>query len=320
MKVITCFSYKGGAGRTVAASNIAAALASVREGGAVTAALNRRVALLDLDVFSAGTHRTFGISNEELKSNLPVSIQDYLLEEMHPQTFFEKGGVRPDNPLMHSFYRECGGAEGCDPGFTLFPARPDPEGFAVQKLHEHLLLDLVEELEGKQGFDYLIIDGENGIRSMASIALRLADVVLVFFRLTWQHIEGSQATVADWIKNNLATPFYLVPTVVPLVAPDDPIYKPRAPGINVLREQTRLIPEGSGLNEQCAAHREPCGYGSFWCRPDDKDGPLCVHESLVLKGGERVVVFDPDPEIRRDRVASDYYRIAAELNRVHPPR
>ena len=56
MKVITCFSYKGGAGRTTAAANIAAALASTNKNvGSIQAPLGRKVALVDLDVFSAGT-------------------------------------------------------------------------------------------------------------------------------------------------------------------------------------------------------------------------------------------------------------------------
>ena len=57
MKIVTCFSYKGGSGRTVAAANIAAALASVERVGVVEEPLARKVALLDLDVF----HRAPGL-------------------------------------------------------------------------------------------------------------------------------------------------------------------------------------------------------------------------------------------------------------------
>src|SRR4051812_5326393 len=102
MITITSFSYKGGAGRTVASANIAAALASMKPRGAVKQALDFRVALIDLDVFSAGTHRVFEISNKAVKEHGPC-IQDYLLRDLSPKTYIEEGGVRADDALMGPF-------------------------------------------------------------------------------------------------------------------------------------------------------------------------------------------------------------------------
>src|ERR1035438_6142942 len=100
MKVITCFSYKGGAARTTAAANISAALASIREGvGSIQRPLGRKVALIDLDVFSAGTHRLFEIKSEDIQMHNP-SIQDYLREQMTPSDYVTAGGIQLSHPLM----------------------------------------------------------------------------------------------------------------------------------------------------------------------------------------------------------------------------
>ena len=145
MKVITCFSYKGGAGRTVAASNIAAALASVTPNvGIVDQPLGHKVAIVDLDVFSAGTHRVFEISNKQLeKEQFPVCVQEYLVEHIDAPEYFNEGGIGLEHPFMDTF-RNVRGADGnCHEGFTLFPGRPDPgKRFAIQRVQEHVLIEL----------------------------------------------------------------------------------------------------------------------------------------------------------------------------------
>ncbi|MDQ5835247.1 MAG: hypothetical protein M3379_00425, partial [Acidobacteriota bacterium] len=273
--------------------------------------------LIDLDVFSAGTHRVFGISNEQIMEQFrEPCIQDYLREQMAPGDYVDRGGIKPGHDFMESF--RVRGGDKCHPDFTLFPAKPDPDArFVVQKQHENVLIELLMELESKErGFDYVILDGESGTRQMADIAVRLADVVLMFFRLTWQHIEGTLNTALDFDeKARFKKPFYLIPTCVPLVSGEENVYRDRAPGLAELVELTERIPEASTLNEYARQHRDGAGY--FWDGPDGAGARLCVHDSLCLKGEERVIVFDADA--RRDRAAEDFYRIAAELDRLHNP-
>jgi cellulose biosynthesis protein BcsQ len=316
MKIITCFSYKGGAARTTAASNIAAALASVNAVGSIDVPLRRKVALLDLDVFSAGTHRVFEITNEQISefSQSNRCIQDYLCQQMAPSDYATNHGITLDHPLMQRFLRMRGAMNNCDKGFTLFPARPDPETkFAVQKLHENLLLELLIELENKTpAFDYAILDGENGTRQMADIALRLADIILVFFRLTWQHIEGTLNTVRKWQENPKFKPVYLIPTCVPLITDEDKVYQPDAPGLQALKLLTRSVPDISGLDEYSRDHWKDAGH--FWADVTGAANRLCIHESLCLKGEERIIVFDGAAQ--NDQAAKDLYRIAAEIDQI----
>jgi cellulose biosynthesis protein BcsQ len=315
MITITSFSYKGGAGRTVASSNIAAALASRQPRAAVKQALDFKVALIDLDVFSAGTHRVFEISNKEIREH-GTCVQDYLLDEISPAKYVEDGGIRMTDPLMQSFVGR--GARACREDFTLFPASPNPDKrFTVQKYHENNLANLQYHLE-EAGFDYMVIDGESGTRAMADIAVRLADVVLMFFRLTWQHVEGTLAAMKSFLEKPEPPSFYLIPTCVPLVAREDGVYQfePEPPGLRVLRDMTADIPRLSELDELAASRRDATNgqqaYGHFWARG------MCIHDSLVLKGAERVVVYDP--MAAEERAAADYYQVAVELSKLHPAR
>jgi cellulose biosynthesis protein BcsQ len=321
MKVITCFSYKGGAARTTAAANIAASLSSIKKDvGSIESPLNRKVALIDLDVFSAGTHRVFDIEKEDIKGFSPF-IQDYLREQMTPRAYVDKGGVTLEHPLMKKFRLKRGAEHNCNPEFTLFPAMADPGvRFVVQKQHENVLIELLMELDSpERAYDYVILDGESGTRQMADIALRLADIVLVFFRLTWQHIDGTLITARKEFEENPENPrgktFYLIPTCVPLVDKADKVYQEDAVGLTDLRSLTEQIPELSDLNE--FARERPDGAGLFWAGIAGGGESLCIHESLCLKGEERVIVFDE--EAHNDRAAKDFYKIAAEISKRHPP-
>jgi cellulose biosynthesis protein BcsQ len=238
-------------------------------------------------------------------------VQDYLREQMAPSDYISAGGIKLDHPFMQNFTRKRAGADNCHPEFTLFPAKPDPDAkFVVQKQHENVLIELLMELEGKEcGYDYVILDGESGVRQMADIAVRLADIVLMFFRLTWQHIEGTLATADDFQKKAHYKPFYLIPTCVPLVQGERNMYREGVAGLTELRRVTEAIPRDSNLNSFAEEHRDRAGH--FWA-----DG-VCIHDSLCLKGEERIIVFDA--AARNDKAAEDYYTIAKELNERHDP-
>jgi hypothetical protein len=173
----------------------------------------------------------------------------------------------------------------------------------------------MRELE-TQAFDYVVIDGESGTRAMADIAVRLADVVLMFFRLTWQHIEGSLASMDDFLKSPYPPAFYLIPTCVPLIETNDGVFRDDAPGLDELRAMTKAIPQDSGLNDianrrAAATEDNQQAYGHFW------SNHMCIHDSLVLKGEERVLVYDE--KAAEETAASDYYSIADEIVRLHNP-
>lgn len=314
MRIVTCFSFKGGSGRTVAAANIGAVMASAKDGaGSIKTAVNKKTAVLDLDVFAAGTHRVFDISSKDLRANVDKCLQDYLLEEISAHEFVDKYSVTLEHDLMQFFRMGRAAKSNCRSDFTLFPSRPDPsKTFLVQKYHENLLLELLQELEGR-GYEYVFIDGESGIRSMAEVALRLADVILMFFRITWQHIDGTLVTAKEELEDKYQIPFFLIPSCVPLVDEDTAIYKPNTPGLDDLRDRVISLPDASELSDYAEKHewaldnkgRRVAGPGFFI-----KQG-LCIHHSLFLEAEERVIVFDPGAI--EDKAPHDYYTIAIQI-------
>ncbi|MFX0132747.1 MAG: AAA family ATPase [Candidatus Hodarchaeota archaeon] len=325
MKIITCFSYKGGAGRTVAASNIAAALASKRKKGSVLEPLKQKVAIIDLDVFSAGTHKVFNINEDLIKNEDNTWIQDFFFKDISPDIFCERGGIRFGHKAFNEFENIEKGINNCMEEFVVFPANPNPDSkFVVQKYHENLLFELFLNLESL-GYDYVILDGESGIRSMAEIALRLSDVVLMFFRLTIQHLAGTLRFVtsgSDLFKVLFEDrSFYLIPTVVPLVNKQFNIYQETESFIH-LKTQTESIPSdirinGYSLDDYAMKNKEKSGF--FWYSDpnDENKRQICIHESLYLKGKEGIHIFN-DNIAQFDQAVKDYYTIAKILKDRHP--
>ena len=321
MKVITCFSFKGGAGRTVASANLAAAMASTREGvGSIQRPLDRKTAILDLDVFAAGTHRVFQISNRDLTAADGLKcLQDFLdprdARILAPREFVEEFRISTDNKKFSGLMAAFAGRAYCRNDFALFASRPDPSSrFLVQKHHENLLLGLLQALE-EDGYEYVFIDGESGIRSMADIAVRVADVVLMLFRMTWQHTEGTIAAGDSMLAQPRPVPFILLPSCVPLVDDESCVYKPDAPGFAALKKCMRRSPRDEA--PMWARVHEFADRSEQQARGAVKPGlllnkELFIHESLFLMGEERVVVFGRD--FVGDRAARDYYAIARELD------
>jgi MinD-like ATPase involved in chromosome partitioning or flagellar assembly len=307
MKVISCFSYKGGSGRTVAAANIAAALASCKKVAFIKEPLKCKVVILDLDVFSAGTHSVFEIKDIDI-DKFEVTLQDFLLKEMTPSDYLDKHSITLAHPLMDKFADLRGGRDYCDEKFTLLPSKPTPDlKFNVAKYHENVLFELIEELEYRD-YDYAIIDGESGTRSMADIALRLSDAVLMFFRLTWQHIAGTLNSARLYEKNEDFPPFHFIPTVVPVIGGGIGLYNAKAPSFIELKDLTEKVPNESGLNEFVTNHKD---IGRLWV---DK---ICIHDSLLLKASERILVYDTDVN-PKDQAGKDYYQIAAKIKELFP--
>ena len=207
MRRIMFYSYKGGAGRTLAAANVAAALAK----------LGKRVAIIDLDFEAPGLQHVFGVESLP-QFRRGVGIQHYLRAERSLQDLvkevtidlFGEGAplakmyALPDNACLHFIM--------ASPKFTQVDAQDPQVDVRMHKLSDYLR----DELR----LDFLIIDSASGIRDAYAIAAEITDEMFIFFRWSRQHVEGALRVIGymkklkDWQPSN-ARSFYLVACASP---------------------------------------------------------------------------------------------------------
>jgi MinD-like ATPase involved in chromosome partitioning or flagellar assembly len=171
------YSYKGGSGRTVAAANVAAALTKS----------GKRVAIIDLDFEAPGLQHVLSAEGTpQFKSG--TGIQHYLktdidlhelINEVAIDVFAKKG------PLFR--YDVPNGALLIYIMASTKVTRVDAQDPRVPVL----MKSLVAKLKDVYNLDYLVIDAASGIRETYSLAADVSDELLVFFRWSKQHVEGT---------------------------------------------------------------------------------------------------------------------------------
>jgi cellulose biosynthesis protein BcsQ len=201
-RIITFYSYKGGAGRTMAAANMAWILASN----------GRRVLLIDWDLESPGLHRylspfladpdltrTPGLIDFacEAGSRKSPSLMDYIVQV----NFAFSGGGAIDflgaGRQDENYHRRVNTFSWDD-----FYRRQDG----------HRLLQ-AERNRLKADYDYVLIDSRSGASDTAGICtMEMPDLLVVPFTLNHQSIEGSAATAALIRAGRSDLPIFPVPT------------------------------------------------------------------------------------------------------------
>ena len=177
MKTLMFFSYKGGSGRTVAVANVAAALAL----------LGKNVLVIDLDFEAPGLQHVFGASEHE-GFDEKLGIQHYLKGRIDLASVCEDVIV----DLISDDRIKCKPQGAIDGQLLFLRASTDvvpvnAEDGRVNKLMVELRNGLAERYE----LDYIIIDSASGVRDAFGVAMDVSDEMLMFFRWTQQHIEGT---------------------------------------------------------------------------------------------------------------------------------
>jgi len=177
MKTLMFYSYKGGSGRTVAAANVAAALTK----------LGKRVAIIDLDFEAPGLqHVLTAEKTPQFKSG--TGIQHYLKSEIDLHELVSDVAINvfaQDGPLVK--YDVPDGALLIYIMASTKVTRVDGQEPRVPILMKNLVVKLKEIYQ----LDYLVIDAASGIRETYSLAADVSDEMLVFFRWSKQHVEGT---------------------------------------------------------------------------------------------------------------------------------
>jgi MinD-like ATPase involved in chromosome partitioning or flagellar assembly len=177
MKTLMFYSYKGGSGRTVAAANVAAALA--KQG--------RRVAIIDLDFEAPGLQYVFRLEHSE-RYRHANGIQHYLRGDIDLLPFFNDAAFdlfQQVDPFR--FFKIAKGAELLYLMASGRVVQVDAQDPGVEQRARALLAHLRNE----RGTEFLILDAASGIRDAYAIAAEVTDEMLMFFRWSRQHVEGT---------------------------------------------------------------------------------------------------------------------------------
>jgi MinD-like ATPase involved in chromosome partitioning or flagellar assembly len=180
MKTLMFYSYKGGSGRTVAAANVAAALTQ----------LGKRVAIIDLDFEAPGLQHVFEAEDTPQYKN-GTGIQHYLKTEIDLVELINEVAIDlfapPDGPLIKFGF-------GVPKDALLLYIMASPKVTRVDAQEPQVpfrMKRLLEKLGEVYCLDYIVLDAASGIRETYSLAADVSDEMLIFFRWSKQHVEGT---------------------------------------------------------------------------------------------------------------------------------
>lgn len=173
------YSYKGGSGRSVAAANVAVALAK----------LGKRILIIDMDFEAPGLHSIFGVENTS-KYEIGKGIQNYLRGTIPPEAVRDELVIdlACEQNLDETYDYLGDGAK-----LLYLPASRQTSVVPFSNESELLArMDaLLSELTQAEDLEYIILDAASGVREAFTLSLRACERLLVFFRWTSQHIEGT---------------------------------------------------------------------------------------------------------------------------------
>ncbi|MGI5156175.1 tyrosine-protein kinase family protein [Microbispora sp. CA-102843] len=199
--IITFYSYKGGAGRTMALANTAWILASN----------GHRVLVVDWDLESPGLHRFFRpfLDGKAISGTAGVIdlVKDFAWAATRPDprpadwhTRYADVG-RHVVPIEWPHFPDGGSLDFLPAGrqnrdYSSLASTFDWDDF-YERLGGGQFLDALRE-DMLRGYDYVLIDSRNGLNDIADICtVQFPDTVVLAFTLSDQSIEGAVQVGAD---------------------------------------------------------------------------------------------------------------------------
>jgi MinD-like ATPase involved in chromosome partitioning or flagellar assembly len=205
--VISCYSYKGGTGRTTGAANLSYNLALQ----------GKHVCLLDLDIEAPGLVSVVGLR----EGDFSFFVQKALAASVETPKMMQqliKEGV-PDLRELVTFDPRPEGTLRFIPASSLPGDRTTVKWRGWQPVR--LLKSLIANVETEYGIDVFVLDIASGLRNSSIVPMAVSDLILVFFRWSRQHLKGTIDSVR-WLEEFRASPdvplsaeYILIPSAIP---------------------------------------------------------------------------------------------------------
>ncbi len=203
------YSYKGGAGRTVATANVAAVL---------TAELQKQVTCIDLDIDSAGLAVVLGV---ERRMHLAVDgcpVEGRRCAHGSParrclQDVLKRDAFVSDKEFKEWWPTLCfdvGQERGLEPDQLLFvPSRAAHHDSVEWRTLKQLggpIDDLLTQVDLNTDHppDFVLLDSASGLTDATAVGLSAADCVVVFMRWNRQFVEGTIDAVHFFLSRGAA--------------------------------------------------------------------------------------------------------------------
>src|SRR5262245_35383905 len=210
-RIITFYSYKGGAGRTMALANVAWILASN----------GYRVLTIDWDLESPGLHRYFSPFLKDRELRVSDGVIDLIrrcaeatVDESAPADWAAYVDVREGYTASLSFRFGPGGLEFMGPGrqdeaYSAAVSTFDWDAFWKNSNGGVFLEQLRQYL--RRTYDFVLIDSRTGLSDTAGICtVEMPDAVVNCFTLNTQSIDGA-AAVGEDIARQRRDPLMIYP-------------------------------------------------------------------------------------------------------------
>lgn len=212
-KIVSLYSFKGGAGRTVCTANLIGALAKE-----VGASPDRPVLLMDMDLDSAGLTifldqgHTFWDSPwnaaKIVTGDLDLGIRTYY------ERFFTEGMI-DISPLI-----------GAKPGTVKFVGAEiigRDDAVPIMGKAAERMQDLITYC-GEHGVSTIVIDSASGRQETAVLCHMLSDVIVYCCRMTHQFLAGTQLQLTRFVERceterGSVPDIIILPVAVPEVTP-----------------------------------------------------------------------------------------------------
>ena len=232
MKIFAMYSYKGGAGRTVSAANIAYLVAKEEK---------RKVLLIDCDLDGSG---------------MQYVLQDkYRVPKFAVQDIF--GDCVVSNRLDDNFWDNAvAEVDGSNGNLLFIPSRYAGEDVLPYTSSMERRWREFKLLAERKDIDCIIIDSASGLQAPATLSLRVSDVILFFMRWSDQFIEGTLRTLKmleDKLPGGGGPRKILIPSAVPDLRESERFNKEmkrRKRRVNIeLRDRSAEMLDDSGVPE-----------------------------------------------------------------------